>query len=98
MVCQLPGLSIHGQAPPSAHAATSAMQAASAMQLSVQVMRYLATRRAQQQQESWKLPAVHHAPGFLRYSHASAGTHAHEAGCAHMLSTSVSRLRQGLVS
>ena len=68
------------------------------MQLSVQVMRYLGTRNAEQQQEGWKLPAVHHAPGFLRYSHASAGTHAHEAGCAHMLSTSVSHLCKGLVS
>ena len=68
------------------------------MQLFVQVLRYLATRKAEQQQEGWKLPAVHHAPGFLRYSHASAGTHAHEAGCADMLSTVVSRLCQGLVS
>ena len=68
------------------------------MQLFVQVLRYLATRKAEQQQQGWKLPAVHHAPGFLRYSHASAGTHAHEAGCAHMLCILVSRLRQGLVS
>ncbi|CAK0787612.1 hypothetical protein CVIRNUC_010834 [Coccomyxa viridis] len=45
-----------------------------------EVLRYLATRKAEQLQKGWKLPAVHHAPGFLRYSHASAGTHAHEAG------------------
>ena len=86
------------QAPPSAHMAISAVQPACATQLSVQVLRYLATRKAEQLQEGWKLPAVHHAPGFLRYSHASAGTHAHEAGCTHMLFTFVSCLRQGLVS
>ena len=84
MVGHVPGYSNHRQAPPSAHMAISALQSASVTQPSVQVLRYLATKKTEQQQEGWKLPAVHHAPGFLRYSHASAGTHAHEAGCAHM--------------
>ncbi len=44
-----------------------------------QVLRFLESRKAQGE-GGWKLPGVDHAPGFLRYSHANASSHAHEAG------------------
>lgn len=49
-----------------------------------QVLQYLESRKGQQQ-GSWKLPKIDHAPGFLRYSQANAASHAHEAGCASFI-------------